>query len=209
MKSVNSFFCFFIVLLLGVQFSYGQSRTNKWKALFAIGVNSPSQSGFVEEFEGNSINFPTITIGVQHLFKRQLGAKLDFGYNRFVNADNTPEFKVNYTRINAQVVYDAKQILTFLPNTMSVVGHAGPGFSMIKPLGFYTDNKTSFLNVMGGLEFHYAVSKTLSVFIDTSYIYGFSKDFDPITSGYGSFNGNLFTATIGLSVSLSGCQYCN
>lgn len=209
MKTSIKYYCLFIFLFIGINNSFSQSRTSKWKALVAVGLNSPSQDGLVTPFVAKSLNFPTINLGLQRMFKPQIGAKLDYGYNKFVNDSDSPEFRVNYTRINAQFVYDATDDFTFIPMGMGLVGHVGPGFSMIKPLGDFSDNKTSFLNVMGGIEFHYKIAKTISVFLDASYIYGFSGEFDPITEGYGSFNGNLFTATVGISFSLSGCAYCN
>lgn len=201
--------CLFVFLLFGLTTTKAQIETSKWKALIALGVNSPSQDGFVTPFEANGLNFPTINLGIQHMFTKQLGAKVDFGYNRFVNADNTPKFKVNYSRVNAQFVYDATTDFTFLPFGTGVVFHVGPGYSMIKPLNDYGDNKTSYLNAMGGMEFHYGISRTVSAYIDASYIMGFASDFDPITEGYGSFNGNLLTVTVGVAVSLSGCATCN
>ncbi|PWI30790.1 cell envelope biogenesis protein OmpA [Flavobacteriaceae bacterium LYZ1037] len=212
---MNTFFVSFkqtsfsIIFLLISLFSFSQAETSKWKAQIAIGVNSPSSNGFVSGFEAKPINFPTVNLGIQHMFKRQFGAKLDFGYNRFSSSDNSTEFKTNYTRINAQLVYDPTPIMTFLPLGFGVVAHTGPGFSMIKPLGVYGENKTSFLNVMAGIEFHYSITDVLTVYLDTSYIYGFGSDFDPVTEGFGSFNGNLLTATIGVSYSLSGCYYCD
>lgn len=190
-------------------FAFSQSDTSKVKAQFALGVNSPSANGFVTNFEAKSVNFPSINLGVQYMFKPKWGAKLDFGYNRFSNLDNTAEFKINYTRLNAQLVYDATRLFSFLPQRMGTFLHAGPGFTSIKPLGNYTQNDTSFLNTMAGIEFHYGVSDKLSVYFDASYILGFGKDFNPVSSGFGSFNGNLLTLTIGASISLSGCQYCD
>jgi hypothetical protein len=140
------------------------------------------------------------------MFMQKLGVKLDLGYNRFSNLDNTPEFKVNYTRINAQLVYDLSRIINL--NRVGTFIHAGPGFSIIKPLGNYTQNNLSYLNTMAGMEFHYGVSDKLSVYLDASYILGFGKDFNPVSDGFGSFNGNLLTVTIGASISLSGCYYC-
>lgn len=192
-----------------VTFGFSQSDTNKWKGQIAFGVNMPSSNGFVDNFEAKSLNFPTINLGVQRMFNSKVGAKLDYGYNRFVNADNSPEFKVNYSRINAQLVFDANKSLTILPQQIGIIAHAGPGMTFVKPLANYSENKESFFNVMTGLEFHYGVSETFSIYLDTSYILGFSKDFDPVTDGYGSFNGNLLTITIGASFSLSGCQYCD
>ncbi|WP_250433219.1 cell envelope biogenesis protein OmpA [Hanstruepera flava] len=202
------FYILLFISLFSIVTMFGQSEASKWKAQIAFGVNMPNGSGFVSGFEGSSVNFPTINLGVQRMFKPQYGVKLDFGYNRIENASSSPYFKINYTRINAQFVYDATSVFTFLPVNIGVVGHAGPGMSFVKPLTFQ-DNNLSYFNIMAGIEFHYTVSRTFSVYLDTSYIYGVSGDFDPITEGYGSFNGNLFTATIGLSVSLSGCYYCD
>ncbi|WP_341216069.1 outer membrane beta-barrel protein [uncultured Wocania sp.] len=190
-------------------FVFSQSDTNTIKAQFALGVNSPSANGFVANFEAKSVNFPSINLGIQYMFKPKLGAKLDFGYNRFSNLNNTPEFKINYTRLNAQLVYNATSVFSFLPQRIATFVHAGPGLTTIKPLGNYTQNDTSFLNAMVGVEFHYGISDKLSAYFDASYILGFSKDFNPISDGFGSFNGNLLTLTIGASISLSGCQYCD
>lgn len=189
--------------------SFSQSAKSKIKAQIAIGVNSPSSSGFVSTFEAKPINFPTVNLGVQYMFREQLGAKFDYGFNRFSNSGNSPEFKDNYSRFNIQFVYDATKTLTFLPARIGIVGHVGPGYTLIKPLGNFANNKNSFLNVMGGIEFHYGMSDTISLFTDVSYIYGLGKDFDPVTNGFGSFNGDLTTITFGISFSLSGCYYCN
>lgn len=189
-------------------FGFSQVDTSTLKAQIALGINSESSNGFVNNFESKTINFPTVNLGVQYMFLHKLGAKLDFGYNRFSNLNNTPEFKVNYTRLNLQLVYDTSRILGFLSNNMGVFAHAGPGYSFVKPLGNYPENKTSFLNVMGGLEFHYGFSDSFSMYIDGSYIAGFSDDFNPITDGYGSFNGNMLNITVGISISLTGCYYC-
>ena len=199
---------FLVIMLLCFSFSYAQKPTNEIKAQIAFGINSPSQSGFVKQFQGKSINFPTVNLGVQYMFKRQYGAKLDFGFNRFSGGDSAIEFKTNYTRINAQFVYDPTEAILFLPPRLGLVAHAGPGYSFVKPLGDFGNNNRSFLNLLAGLEIHYAMSEYMSLYTDVSYIAGFSGDFDPITEGFGSFNGNLLTITFGITFSLSGCQYC-
>ncbi|HLV15635.1 MAG TPA: outer membrane beta-barrel protein [Xanthomarina sp.] len=198
-----------VIFLFISVFGFSQAETSKWKAQVALGINNPSSSGFVSGFEGKPINFPTVNLGLQHMFRSQFGAKLDFGFNRLSHDASSPYFKVNYSRINAQFVYDPSSKINFLPIGFGIVAHVGPGFSMIKPLGEYGENKTSFLNVMAGIEFHHKISDQLTIYLDTSYIYGFSSDFDPVTDGYGSFNGNLLTATLGISYSLSGCYYCD
>ncbi len=204
-----------VVLLLGFILisvnGYMQSETSKWKLQLAFGFNYPDVDGFVSGFEAKPINFPTINLGVQHMFTRTIGAKLDLGYNRFSNVNGSAVFKTNYTRINAQFVYDTTKIFRFLPVQIGLVAHAGPGFSIIKPLGNFGENKTSFLNTIAGVELHYNVSETFSVFTDVSYIYSFAgnETYNPISEGFGTFNGNLFAVTLGVSVSLSGCYYCD
>lgn len=196
-------------LFVGMTLSaVSQNAKSVLKAQVSLGLNSPSASGFVESFEAKPINFPTVNIGVQYKFKEQFGAKFDYGFNRFSHDGDSPEFKVNYSRVNLQFVYDATT-LGFLPERIGLVAHAGPGYTFVKPLDAYSGNKLSFLNLMAGLEIHYGLSDTITVFTDISYIYGLAKDFDPITDGYGSFNGNLATITFGISFSLSGCYYCN
>lgn len=200
------------VMIFAITFSaLSQSDTNKWKAQIAFGFNNPDVDGFVIGFQAKSVNFPTINLGVQHMFKHNMGAKLDYGFNRFSNADNSAEFKTNYARINAQFVYDATGDFNFLPMGMGFVAHVGPGISFINPLGNYGANKHSFFNAMAGAEFHLKISRGLSVYTDVSYIFGLTSDkvFNPVSNGYGTFNGNLFIVTLGLSVSLSGCQYCD
>jgi hypothetical protein len=187
---------------------FAQRETNKWKAQLALGVNSPSQSGFVEGFQAKSMNFPTVNLGIQNMFSEQFGAKLDYSFNRISSEDNTPEFKLNYSRVNVQLVFDPTNSIDFLPTRMGFVLHAGPGYSFVKPLGNYVDNNISFFNVMGGLELHYGLAERMSLYADASYIMGMAKEFEPLTKGYGSFNGNLLTLTLGITFSLSGCQYC-
>lgn len=201
-------FTFFISMYTHL---YSQSDLSTWKAQISFGINYPDIDGFVPGFEAKSVNFPTINLGVQYLFKRNLGAKLDYGYNRFSNADDSPIFKTNYGRINIQLVYDATSTLQFLPPSIGILAHVGPGLSFIKPLGNYGDNKHSFFNTIAGLELHYRIAETVSVYSDVSYVMNFSKEktYNPISEGYGTFNNNLFTISIGLSVSLSGCQYCD
>ncbi|GAA3635578.1 outer membrane beta-barrel protein [Flavivirga jejuensis] len=188
--------------------TFSQGDTSTFKAQLALGLNSPLKNGFVSGFEGKTYNFPTVNLGVQYMFKPVLGAKLDFSFNRISNQNNTQEFKLNYTRINLQAVYNANKIFSSLRQNKGVFAHAGPGISMIKPLGNFAQNKTSFLNMMAGIEYHHGISSDLSVYVDVSYIHGFAKDFAPISDGFGAFNGNLLTLTIGASISLSGCYYC-
>ena len=201
----------FLILLGAGNYLQAQKDTNVLKAQVALGFNKPFSDGFAADAYAKRINFPTINLGLQYMFKPQLGAKLDYSFSRSSHGDNSPEFKLNYSRVNAQIVYDPTNIIGFLPQRMRFVLHAGPGISFAKPLGDLGDNKQTYLNAMIGGELHYALTETMSIYGDVSYIYGFtsSDTYDPPLSGLGAFNGNVLTATIGISFSLSGCNTCN
>lgn len=201
---------FFIIAFFTFKSEAQNRKSAKWSALFAVGVNYPTTDGFVKGSYAQSVNFPTINLGLQHMLKRNYGVKLDYGFNRFSNADDTPEFKINYSRVNAQFVYNPTQYLTFLPRRLSTVAHAGPGIAFVKPLGTLGHNKQTFLNVNAGIEFHYAINEKVAVYTDIAYLYGVtSLDDYNLVNGLGAFNGSVFNLTFGLAVSLSGCQYCD
>jgi len=208
---LKQYLFFFIVISMTFSSNAQFKDTAKWKALVALGFNYPTTDGFVEGTFAKSVNFPTVNLGIQHMLKRQYGVKLDFGFNRFKNDDESPEFKINYSRINAQFVFDPSEYIGFLPMRMRTVLHAGPGLTFAKPLGNLGDNKQTYLNLLGGIEFHYAINEKVSIYTDVAYIYGLTslEDYDPVLSGLGAFNGSVFNLTFGIAVSLSGCQFCD
>lgn len=200
-----------LLLIASCNVVQAQKDTNILKGQIALGFNRPLWRGFANSLHSQNINFPTVNLGLQYMFKPQLGVKVDFGFNRFANGDDIPDFKVNYTRFNAQIVYDPTEIIGFLPSRMRFVLHAGPGISFVKPLGSLDENKQTYLNFLIGSELHYAISETMSIYGDLSYIHGFTSvdDYDPPISGLGAFNGGIITATIGITFSISGCYTCN
>lgn len=181
-----------------------------WSAQVGLGLNSPSKSGFVDMYPAQSLNFPTVNLGVQRMFTRTLGARLDYGFNRFKSEDGTQEFKVNYSRINAQLVYNPSESLYFLPQELQLIGHIGPGYSTATPLSNLDFNTQSYLNANLGIELHYFINRKVNLYTDISYIYGFTslEDYSPELLGLGSFNGSVFTVSFGVSIALSGCYYC-
>ena len=60
-------------------------------------------------------------------------------------------------------------------------------------------------------KFHYAINQKVAIYTDIAYILGVTSldDYDPVINGLGAFNGDLFNITFGLSIALSGCQYCD
>lgn len=201
----------FLIICFGLN-AYAQQPTfDKWRAQFALGVNHPSSSGFANNINAKPVNFPTINLGVQRMITRQIGVRLDYGFNRFSNDNDQPEFKINYSRLNALAVFDPLDYIKILPNKLRLFFHAGPGLTFIKPLGNLTANKENYLNLNLGSQIHYDLSETVTVFTDLSYLLGISTtyDFDPALAGLGEFKGNLMNLTFGISISLTHCYYCN
>ena len=203
----NSFLIMTFFVTLGSV--HAQIDTSHFKLQMAFGLNKPFQSGFVEDFESKPINASTFNIGFQYMFKTKLGIKLDYGFNRIKNVSDSPEFKLNYTRVNAQIVGDLTSLINSITPQIGLYIHAGPGYSFIRPLGDFGQNKTSFLNSIFGLELHYGISDALSIYLDTAYIISTAKQFDPVSNGRGAFNGDILTVTAGVSISLSGCYFCS
>lgn len=200
---------FFIIALLATSIGRAQRDVEKWKLQLALGVNNPIDRGEDEGYYSKYINFPTIHLGVQHMFSRNWGAKFDLGYNRASSESGSIPYKMNYTRINLQAVYDFKDALSFLPPPIGIVAHLGPGVSMTQPLGDYRDNTYTYPNLLGGVELHYRLSQTVSIFADAGYAYSLSgrDKYDVNVHGF-SFNGDLMYVALGVSLSLSGCNYC-
>lgn len=212
MQKAFTYFIVFLFVLITTQTLEAQwRRTMKWRAVISTGFSYPFTDGFVKGSYAQPVNFPTINLGIQRMFKREYGLRLDYGFNRFANGEESAKFKINYSRINAQFVYDPTPLLTFIPERIAIPLHAGPGISFARPLDNIQDRDQTFANVMAGMEIHYAINQRVSVFGDFSYIWGLTSldDYDPPLSGLGAFNGSLFTVTVGLSISLSGCQFCD
>lgn len=208
-KIQNLSWLLFLTLMTS-SISMAQKDVEKWKLQLALGINNPIDRGELPGYYSKYVNFPTINLGVQHMFSKNLGGKLDLGYNRASSESGSIPYKMNYTRINLQAVYDFKDLFTFLPTPIGVVAHAGPGVSMTKPLGNYADNTYTYVNVLGGLEVHYRLSESVSIFVDGGYAYSLSgKDKYNVTTDGFSFSGDLAYVAFGVSISLSGCHYCN
>ena len=200
-----------IIIVLFITHGFSQNNTEKWKLQLAVGVNNPIDTGENVGYYTKYINFPTVNFGIQHMFSESLGAKLDVGFNRASEGVESPnEFKLNYTRVNAQIVYSLRSLLSFLPERITAVAHAGPGISFTQPLGDFSANKNTYPNVLGGMEIHYGLSRSLTIYGDFGYAYSFAgkSKYDFNVDGY-SFNDDLMYLAFGVSISLNSCQYCS
>lgn len=211
MNTTSVKYVLFIIVFFCVSLSYSQREAEQWKAQFSLGFNSPFQSNFIEGFSAESINGPTVNLGIQHFFSKQVGFKLDYGFNRISKSGNTSAFKINYSRADAQLVVDLSPWIPFINDRTKLISHAGFGYSWSIPLADKEVNKLSYPNGVLGTEFHYYLTKLMSLYFDFSYIEGVaSNDLSKMNSGgLAAFNGDMITMTVGLTFSLSGCYNCN
>jgi len=209
MKASNELILLWLIAVFSIHFVMAQRAEKRWTGHIAIGMNNPIDDGSNDGYFTNYLNLPTVNIGVQHMFKPDWGAKLDFGFNRASNAEGSLEYKLNYTRINTQIVYNATNVLGFLPNRIELFGHAGPGISFTKPLAPFSNNTETYLNFLVGGEVHYRLSRSLTIFTDLGYALSLAgtDKFDVNVDGF-SFNGDLLYLTFGVTFALSGCRYC-
>lgn len=209
MKASNELILLWLIAVFSIHFVMAQRAEKRWTGHIAIGMNNPIDDDSNDGYFTNYLNFPTVNIGVQHMFKPDWGARLDVGFNRASNAEGSLDFKLNYTRVNAQIVYDATNILRFLPERLELVAHAGPGLSFTSPLAPYSNNAYTYFNLLAGAEIHYQLSRGVTIFTDLSYALSLAgKDKYNVNVDGFSFNGDLLYLTFGVTFALSGCHYC-
>lgn len=201
----------FIIASFCISLSFSQRESEKWKAQFSLGVNSPFQSNFIEGFSAESINGPIVNVGIQHLFSKQVGFKLDYGFNRISKLGDVSAFKINYSRVDAQLVVDLSPWIPLIKDRTKLISHGGFGYSWSTPLANNVVNKLSYLNGIIGTEFHYYLTQLMSLYFDFSYIKGLtSNDLSKMDNGgLAAFNGDMINIAVGLTFSLSGCYNCN
>ena len=112
-KKYNIFIISFI-FLCGLLTTFAQNDTDTFRMKLALGLHNPIDDGENDGYYSKRFNFPTVDFGFQYLFSRRTGAKLDFGFNRAVSATTSSIFKLNYSRINMQIVYDFTNFLNIL-----------------------------------------------------------------------------------------------
>lgn len=201
----------FLFFMLTVSSISAQKTEEGWKLQLSLGVNNPIEddvksAGYYSKYA----NFPTINLGVQYNFSSEFGAKFDVGFNKANNAEGSNEFTLNYTRFNAQLIYDFSSLFPFLPEDIATNIHTGPGYSISKPMGQFSENEYRFLNGIVGFDLHYYVSRTISLYTDLSYVHSFSREnkYDLNIDGF-SFNKDLVYLAFGVAYSFGGSCTCS
>ncbi|MHA3787835.1 OmpA family protein [Flavobacterium hauense] len=174
---------------------------NKWSIEVGGGINKPFRT-FTPGFGTEPANFFTADLGFRYMLNNKFGLKLDFGYNRFKNADDTPEFESNYVRGNIQGVINLGRVLNFedWTNTFGLLAHGGGGVYMLTNDDAF-DGEDWGANLIGGLTAQVRLSDRVVLTGDvTGIVNGLqSRSFDGYSIENNTIDGLIVNATVGLT----------
>ena len=172
---------------------------NKWSIEVAGGVNKPFRT-FTPGFRTDRVNLFTVDLGTRYMFNNKFGLKLDFGYNKFENNDESPKFESTYLRGDIQAVINLGRVLSFedWTSTIGLLAHAGGGvYQLSSDKGF--DGEDYGANLIGGLTAQLKLSRSIVLTGDvTGIANGFqNRSFDGFTANNGK--GVVVNGTLGLT----------
>lgn len=179
----------------------GDNGYNKWSIEVAGGVNKPFRT-FTPGFRTDRANLFTVDLGTRYMFNNKFGLKLDFGYNKFENNDDSPKFESTYLRGDIQAVINLGRVLNFedWTSTIGLLAHAGGGvYQLTSDNGF--DGEDYGANLIGGLTAQLKLSRSIVLTADvTGIANGFQNwNFDGFSQNNRSFDGVVLNGTLGLT----------
>jgi OOP family OmpA-OmpF porin len=174
---------------------------NKWSIELNGGVNKPTRA--------MSIGYSTATLnpfhadlGVRYMFNPKFGMKLDFGYDKFQERDDTPAFESQQIRTSLQGVVNVGRALNFedWTNTLGLLLHGGLGVSQLTADSFngedYAGNGLIGMTGQIRLSDRAVLTGDLTGIINGKQNYNFDGMSHTTT---GSFDGLLLNASVGLT----------
>lgn len=202
---------FTLLALFSVSFlAFSQEvEYNRWSVDLNGGFTKPTNP-FNSGFYAKTFGFVHGDLGIRYMFNPKFGIKADFGYDQF-EVENLPNFEGKIMRANLQGVVNLGRLLNFetFSSRLNAQLHSGFGWSGFTSNGFNgTDNMANFIV---GLTGQVKITNRIALNADFSYIglinqnYTFDGSLNqngvPVAEGR-AFNGDMYIATIGLSIYL-------
>nr|WP_315151975.1 OmpA family protein [uncultured Flavobacterium sp.] len=105
---------------------------NKWSIELNGGVNKPIRT-MSAGYSTATLNPFHADLGVRYMFNPKFGLKMDFGYDKFQERDDTPPFESTQLRTSLQGVINLGRALNFedWTNTFGLLLHGGFGVSQL------------------------------------------------------------------------------
>ena len=175
---------------------------NKWSIEFNGGLNKPTKA-LTEGYSTPTLNAFHGDVGVRYMFSPKFGLKLDYGYDKFHEREDTPQFESTYMRTDLQAVINLGRALNFetWTNTIGFLVHGGLGVSQLTSKNGF-DGTDYMSNGILGLTGQVRLSDRVALTADlTGIINGQQQNnFDgmsPTTTT--SFDGLVLNTSVGLT----------
>lgn len=175
---------------------------DKWSIELNGGVNKPTRT-ITTGYSTATLNPFHADLGVRYMFSPKFGMKLDFGYDKFQERDDSPSFESKSIRTSLQGVVNIGRALNFetWTNTLGLLAHGGFGVSQLtSDTGF--DGEDYMGHGILGFTGQIRLSNSIALTGDLTGIVNGKQNhnFDgmsPTTTG--SFDGVLLNASVGLT----------
>lgn len=179
---------------------------NKWSIEIGGGINKPFRT-FSPNYMTDPVNFFTVDLGFRYMLNNKFGLKLDFGYNQFQNADDSPEFESRYIRGNFQGVINLGRVLNFedWTNTFGLLMHGGAGVYVLTADDAF-EGEDWGANLIGGLTAQVRLSDRVVLTGDVTGIANGlqNRTFDGYNATNNTIDGLIMNTTLGLTFYLGG-----
>ncbi len=176
------------------------------------GFNKP-MAPITPGFLSPTLNLGHVDFGVRYMFNEKFGAKLDYGFGSFKQAEGngstSPSFDTKYNRLNLQAVANLGRIMNFesFSRSFSLLLHGGAGIGLVNPEeNLYNDFDDNVYTIMFGVTPQLKLGRRVALVGDISTILNGRQTvaFDgasvirPDDPGYYGANGTWWTGTLGV-----------
>lgn len=194
---------------------------NKWSIDLGGGLHKPIRP-FADGYQTGTLSPWQASLGVRYMFSESFGLRIDGGYNKIENSDNSKKFETNYYRTDIEGVVNLGSIAGFrtFSNRFNILLHAGVGASFIYPdynedvvalaMGKtpeYQDD--TMINFIGGITPQIRLGRQIAFFLDFSAVghlkQGVNFDGTEATGSRG-FDGYMINTSAGLNIYLGGAS---
>lgn len=175
---------------------------DRWSIEVNGGVNKPTRT-MTPGYYTSTISPFHADLGVRYMFNPKFGLKLDFGYDKFQEHDDSAPFESTYLRTSLQGVVNLGRVLSFedWTDTFGLLAHGGFGVSQLtSDDGF--DSEDYMGNGILGLTGQIKLSNSIVLTGDLTGIVNGKQNYNfdgQGTTTTGAFDGVLLNASVGFT----------
>lgn len=143
-----------------------EAEFNKWSIEGGIGMTKPWRE-FTPGYYTKTPDFLATELGLRYMFSEYAGLKLDFGYNKFSEGDDSMPFETTNLQWALQGVTNLGRIMNFesWTNTLGLLGHGGFGIGYMD-YDNYSGGKDWYGSIIAGLTGQVKLSRRVALTLD-------------------------------------------